>query len=207
MRYYFIFVVLFFGIITAAAVNRLDITVELKPGNHTFLVTEVEPQALTRIIRDIQHSDKTKPYYLYINSGGGQVIPGLLFIEQLKAFDHVICISNLAASMAFSITQACKVRYVLETSMLMQHQISGGTSGSVSEIEKALGFMKALAHLLNKMDADRLGLNIEEFKKRVAKDWWLIGADAILENKAADALVKIRCSEELNKASICPIGF
>lgn len=73
------------------------------------------------------------PVYLLINSPGGAVIPGLIFVEAMKQAKargvEIKCVTGvLAASMAFIYLAHCDERYVLDNARLLFHPVSVGMS-------------------------------------------------------------------------------
>lgn len=147
-------------------------------------------------------SKQGKKIYLYIDSPGGSIVDGMRLINVIKALSssgtQVVCIAEFAASMAFSIFQSCPVRYALQNSIIMQHQASYGVSGTVTENRSKIKLIEALAHKLNIIDSERLGLPMEEFVNKIYKTWWLFDDD-IVQNKAADELILVKCDENLIK--------
>jgi ATP-dependent Clp protease protease subunit len=71
-------------------------------------------------------ADKTKPVNIILNSPGGEVQTGFIFIdymERVKAQGvEINCyVKRLAASMAFQILLRCNNRYALDNSLLLWH--------------------------------------------------------------------------------------
>ena len=50
----------------------------------------------------------------------------------------VYCIVDKGASMAFVIFQHCQNRYIIDGSILMQHQMSGGMSGPIENVRNRM---------------------------------------------------------------------
>jgi ATP-dependent protease ClpP protease subunit len=174
--------------------------------NHTQLTGEVNYNSTSKVIKDIQSSDITKPFYLYIYSPGGNIVTSFPLMNILKQNPQVICISEMAISMAFSITQSCVTRDIVSTSILMQHQGGGSIDGEASKIKTSATILEKLMIVMNTLDATRLGLTLKEFASNIHDEWWLIGSDDIIKNKAADNVITVKCDSELNKSGECPIG-
>lgn len=100
--------------------------------------------------------------------------------------------------MGFVIFQACGKRYVLEHSLLMQHQASLGLPPM--KVHTLLATLKGILAQLTEMDemqANRMGISLQEFENLVHDDLWLFtGAEAVKLN-AADRVVTATCSPEL----------
>jgi hypothetical protein len=81
----------------------------------------------------------------------------------------------------------------------MQHVASYGLSNGREPNNISLAsFYKDMTDDFDKMQAKRIGLDFSEFKNKTISDWWLFGNRSV-ENKVADKLGKIQCSEALLK--------
>jgi hypothetical protein len=125
----------------------------------------------------------------------------------LSSGKTINCIANTAASMAFVILQACTNRYVLESSILMQHvafyRIKGDAPNNLSFVK----FLEEMLFNVDKFQAKRLGISVKEFRAKIRDDWWFLGVSAIRE-KAADKMVSVICSLDLaNKTYTETIRF
>ena len=85
MKLYIASLIALFTTAMAIGYSKPELKIELTKTNHTTIIGEVDPATLSPAIEAIRKSDKTKPFYLYINSGGGSVFAGLQFIQQLEA--------------------------------------------------------------------------------------------------------------------------
>jgi ATP-dependent Clp protease protease subunit len=79
--------------------------------------------------------ESNEPIYMLLNSPGGMVLPGMVFVDAMKAAQargvRFICLSNvMAASMAFIIYSECDERYARKNTRLLFHPMSMSTSGS-----------------------------------------------------------------------------
>ena len=139
---------------------------------------------------------------IFISSPGGSVMEGMKmidYINTLKKCNIVInCYGDFAASMAFVILQSCTNRYALESSILMQHQMSLGLSGPIENIKSYFKMIQDIENKLNLDQANRVGLKLEEFEKKIFNDWWISGITATNEN-VIDQLVDLKCSNSLLK--------
>jgi ATP-dependent protease ClpP protease subunit len=158
-------------------------------------VTDSSASALVKELQMRRFDD----LYLFIHSPGGSVIAGNQIVDTIKSHKgKITCYASEAVSMAFVILQACPVRLVSPHSIVMQHEASYGVNGQAGH---NLSFVTFLHGMLRKMDqaqADRIGISYEEFKKRIAFDWWMDGIDAVMQN-AADRTVVAACTKELTE--------
>jgi len=138
--------------------------------------------------------------YIYLSSPGGSVLEGIKIMDQIKTVElsgvNIICIADFAASMAFVILQSCRMRLALQSSILMQHQMSIGLSGPLENVDNYLSFIHSIDDNLEKMQANRMNMTEVDFRKKVLNDWWIPGHMSKKVN-AVDNLVMVRCSKEL----------
>lgn len=138
---------------------------------------------------------------IFISSPGGSVIEGMKIIDEIKTLQNsnvqVNCFGDFAASMAFVILQSCSNRYALESSILMQHQMSLGLEGPIENIKSYLKMIVDIENKLNRDQAIRIGLTEQQFDMKIFNDWWVSGVTAKEEN-VVDDLVDLKCSSNLH---------
>jgi len=113
-------------------VEKKPVIVDVNPARLVRIVGVIDAQILTAAtrIRTLSSAgkDARKPIYVMLNSPGGEVFPGSIFISSIKqarlAGTPVICFSAVyAASMAFNIMMHCSERYILESTRLLFHPV------------------------------------------------------------------------------------
>ncbi len=173
--------------------------VTLTPQNSMSLRSEVDDASTSRLILQLMEY-KGEKVYLYINSPGGSIIAGNQLIQAIHSSGHkVVCIADFAASMAFSILQSCDTRLVTDDAIVMQHQGSTEVRGNMTKLKKEVEFLQKLTDGLNKDDSSRIGMSLEAFQAKIHDEWWLVGADEIVDSKVADGVTRVKCSAELAK--------
>jgi ATP-dependent protease ClpP protease subunit len=190
----------FFTFFTLLFITFAEIhNIKLDKNNLITLRGEINEQLSSDIIRKFNKYSLPE-LYLYITSPGGSVIDGIHIIDQLKALSErkikVTCIADFAASMAFAIFQACEIRYVTLSSILMQHQMSLGIKGSLYNLNNYMDFIKQIDEDLDIMQSEKLKLDMKEFQTKITNDWWLNGKH-IVKHNAADQIVTVYCDSEL----------
>ena len=167
--------------------------------NLVSLRDDVTDEATTKFILAL-NDVKVNPVYVYIDSPGGSIMSGNAITNAIKSScKRVICITNFAASMAFSILQSCTERYILDGAVVMQHEASFEMRGNLTKNRKTMEYIGKLALKLNKDDAARLGMDIITFMAAIHDDWWMVD-DEIVTNRAADGKIQVRCSVTLSRA-------
>lgn len=153
-------------------------------------------QTLNELLTDTTEND----VYVFIDTFGGSVFAGNKLIEVIELLTlqgkNVYCIADTAMSMGFAILQGCPTRYVLESSMLMQHQMSLGTGGEFNKVKSRMNFYNQINRNMVSREADRLGLTVDELNSRTNDEWYLYGNSA-LDHNAADDVVHVGCTRKL----------
>lgn len=219
-----VFIAIFAVAISFAIVNKVfgetTPNIILDAKNHTVLLGEVDGLSVNHVIQDITNSDPNRPFFLILDSPGGKVLDGRKLVTYLLNTDrNIVCVAQLAASMAFITLEACPVRLITEHGILMSHQIAGGASGPLSDMKAALTFTQKLADLYDNLISKRLGLGLEAYRAKLNPEFWMVGGQDALDNKAVDAVVNVTCTKELEKSFVtygegkdavkvskCPIG-
>jgi ATP-dependent Clp protease protease subunit len=152
--------------------------------------------AITRLMEISQYNNKI---HIFIHSDGGDVLAGLQLMNYMKTLQYqgkeINCISNTAISMAFVIMQQCTNRYVLPYSILMQHQISlnNGLSGELHKINSQTLHINSIENELNTLQAEKIGISVEDFTKKILNEWWSTSTEAI-KNNIADEIITFTCN-------------
>lgn len=142
---------------------------------------------------------KNYPLYLVIDSGGGSIEAGFMFIQFAKLVPNLHTISIFAASMASAIAEQLPgQRLVTENGTMMFHQAYGGVEGTieVGSVETRLYHIKRRVLSLEMANASRMRMSIENYKLLVSKELWLDAQDSI-RYRSADKIVDIVCTTEL----------
>jgi len=171
----------------------------LTEKNHVVVRGEVNGESVSKWILELNNI-KDKDVVVYINSPGGSVLAGMTFVEQIqqmtKAGKNVVCVADVAASMAFIILQSCPNRYVTSASILMQHQMSLKLGGQIENVKTYLNFLDGVEEDLNLMQAKKMDMDPDDFKRLIAHDLWLSGS-SIMKHNAADKMVHVGCDSVL----------
>ena len=119
-----------------------------------------------------------KPITIVINSPGGSVVPGFVFLNAMKLVRargiKLNCVvTNLAASMAFHFLAECSERYAFDYSLLLWHPMRVGgmfASFSADEMEYLIYVMRAWELPLNARLMQVLNINKELFYYHYSKE-------------------------------------
>lgn len=175
-------------------------SIVLTKTNTTILENEVNSNTINKVLLDITKSDPIKPYYLFISSPGGSVLDGRRLSYYLQNTDrNIICVASTAISMAFVILQSCPTRVITSDAILMTHQISADMMGSLDLMKTKVDFASKLGDFYDTLMATRMKLGLVEYRSHIHPEWWMVGANDILSNHAADKVVKVTCDKAFEK--------
>lgn len=112
----------------------------LNPARTMYVAGVITEQTLTPLYTKMQALMKdgdSTPVTIIINSPGGEVLSGIVFINGMLALKargiSVDCyVTNMAASMAFQIYTQCSRRFALNTSFLLWHGVRTSYMGTVT---------------------------------------------------------------------------
>ena len=127
-----------------------------------------------------------KYLYIYIKSQGGLLFDGIDIIYLIKEFEKnktVICIADIAYSVAFTIFQSCSNRYILPNTILMQHEfIIYYNSYDIKFINNIICYIRYI-------EAMKLNIKLNIYLEKIKKEFWLYGYN-ILDYNAADKIIE-----------------
>ena len=176
--------------------------ITLTPDNHAVLRGEVSNKSVSEFLKTFLSMEGNRRV-VFISSPGGSVVDGMQLIQVIRDEKvanpklRVVCYVEEAASMAFAILQAaCDERLGGLTSMMMQHQATYGVSGSDNQIVNRVKMISSVLKVLDSLQAARLGITVEELRRRSADEWWTVGQEAV-EAKVLDGISSIVCTKEL----------
>jgi ATP-dependent Clp protease protease subunit len=149
-------------------------------------------------------SSPEKDLYLVMNSPGGSVFAGSLFIDTVKALNkNVHTITIFSASMAYHTVQGLGKRLILPSGMLMSHRAYvGGLKGQFpGELNTRIKMLMDSTEELDKIAASRVGMSLEDYKKSIHDELWLTGPESVKQNHA-DEVVRAVCDKSLSGSSV-----
>lgn len=116
--------------------------------------TEIINQA-SKLLELVPESEGTrKPVWLLVNSPGGMVDPGLIFINAMeiakkRGYKLKCAVGVLAASMAFQILAHCNKIYSLPNAKLLFHPVRIGGTFTKEQLEYYLNSIKDIEDKMN----------------------------------------------------------
>ncbi len=170
---------------TSRGERSYDIFSRLLKENIILLNTPIEDGIAGLIVAQLlfcASEDPKKDIVLYINSPGGSVTSGLAIYDTMQFIRpdvSTICV-GMAASMAQVLlcAGAKGKRYALPHSRIMMHQPSGGSQGTLADIEIYTKEMVRMRDQLYGIIAKHTEKEIEQIKADADRDKWMSSAEA-----------------------------
>lgn len=175
-----------------------DIYSRLLKDRIIFLTGEIETLHADLIVAELlylESLDSTQDIYLYINSPGGEVIPGMAIydtMQYIKAPVATICLGQ-AASLAAVILAAGRKgkRYALPHSRILIHQPWGGAQGQATDIEIQAKELIRIKRMINEILSKHTGQPVEKIQKDTERDYFMSPEEA-KEYGIIDSIISIR---------------
>lgn len=201
---------LFAPFLLAGGIHTASVdSVQLTADNSVAFNTPVDGTSVLQTIYKIQslvvkRGSADYPIYLVLDCPGGSVYDGENFIQYAKNVPNLHTVTIFAASMCAVIAEALPgTRYVTENGILMFHRAKGQFEGQFEdgEVESQLHLWKSIVRSMEKRNAKRIGISLQDYKEKVKDEWWMYGNENVSEG-AADSVANVTCSDELLEAKV-----
>jgi ATP-dependent protease ClpP protease subunit len=138
-------------------------------------------------------AENDRPFYLYLTSPGGMIMPGIsLYNFLLRLAKHrplITVASGFCASMATVIHQAGTERLIEAGTSYLIHDASGSAYGDVSSLRDQADWMDRINADLHKFLSQRSKLTVAEIGEKAKRRDWTLTAEETVELGFADALI------------------
>ena len=175
-----------------------DIYSRLLKDRIIFLTGEIETYQADLIVAELlylESLDSTQDIYLYINSPGGEVIPGMAIydtMQYVKAPVSTICLGQYASLAAVILAAGRKgKRYALPHSRILIHQPWGGAQGQATDIEIQARELIRIKRMINEILSYHTGQPVERIQKDTERDYFMSPEEA-KEYGIIDEIISIR---------------
>ncbi len=162
-----------------------DIFSRLLKDRIIFLTGEINGEIADLIVAEmlfLEAQDPTRDIYLYINSPGGEVIPGMAIydtMQYIKAPVSTICLGQAASLAAILLAAGEKgKRFALPHSRIMIHQPWGGAQGQATDVEIQAKEILRIKKMGNEIIALHTGQPLEKVQKDTERDFYMSPEDA-----------------------------
>ncbi len=170
---------------TGRGERSYDIFSRLLKDRIIFLTGEIQGEIADLIVAEmlfLEAQDPTADIYLYINSPGGEVIPGMAIydtMQYIKAPVSTICLGQAASLAAILLAAGEKgKRFALPHSRIMIHQPWGGAQGQATDVEIQAKEILRIKRMGNEIISFHTGQPIEKVQRDTERDFYMSPEDA-----------------------------
>lgn len=188
---------LFLSTAKTSMVNTKPLNIRFNSTNNIMIKGPIDNDISSKFIYELSLLENKKNVYVYLDTPGGSIDDGMQIVAQIKKY-KLSCIAEKAYSMGFIIFQSCEKRYIMPHTRLMQHQLSYGVRDEKLKIDNYVKFIDSMEKQLVEDQAERIGLDVDEFYQRTINEWWIYGKNILKEN-CADRMASVECSVTLTK--------
>jgi len=181
---------------TASGVRELNLKTRELTNRNIYLMGEINDESANATVMQLLHlqDESDDEIRMYINSGGGEVISGMLIYDVMQSITvplSVYC-TGIAASMAAVLLAGGQKgrRYILPHSKTMIHEplIAGGIGGSASSIQNTAESIMETKAMINGILAEHTGKDIAEINEATKFDNYM-NAEKSVEFGLCDKIV------------------
>ncbi len=170
---------------TGRGERSYDIYSRLLKDRIIFLTGAINGDVADLIVAEmlfLEAQDPAQDIYLYINSPGGEVTPGMAIydtMQYIKSPVSTICLGQAASLAAMLLTAGEKgKRFALPHSRIMIHQPWGGAQGQATDVEIQAKEILRIKHIGNEILAFHTGQPIEKVRKDTERDFYMSPEEA-----------------------------
>ena len=170
---------------TGRGERSYDIFSRLLKDRIVFLTGEISGEIADLIVAELlflEAQDPTLDIYLYINSPGGEVTPGMAIydtIQYIKAPVATICLGQAASLAAIILAAGTKGRrYALPHSRILIHQPWGGAQGQATDIEIQAKEIMRIKKIGSEILALHTGQPLEKIQEDTERDFYMSPEEA-----------------------------
>ena len=162
-----------------------DIFSRLVRDKIVFLSGEINESTANLIVAQflfLEKDDPNEDIYLYLHSGGGDVVSGLMVYDVIKHIKNdvqTVCIGQACSMAAILLAAGTKgKRSCLPNASIMIHQPHGGVSGQASDIAIQAKRYKFMKDKLAKILAEECGKSVKKIMSDMDRDFYLTAEEA-----------------------------
>jgi ATP-dependent protease ClpP protease subunit len=158
--------------------------------NHIYFYADVDSDRCLALIRAVRETDSElrkeylsrgmegmplTPIWLHIHSYGGDLFTGFSVADQLTMIKSPIysVVEGICASAATLISMSCVRRYILPSSFMLIHQLSGVKWGTHEQFKDEMTLQSKAMDRLVEFYADKSKTTQEEIRNMLLRDYWM----------------------------------
>lgn len=162
-----------------------------------FVGDDFTPELSNSVIAQLlflEAEDSEKDVSIYINSDGGLVTSCLSIYDvmnYIKPNVSTLCIGSASSAAAFILSAGTPgKRFALKNSRIMMHQVSGGYSGNIQDLEIYAKNMNFLNNILLREWSKITKRTVEQLKQDINRDYYMSPEEAIEYGVIDEVLTK-----------------
>jgi ATP-dependent protease ClpP protease subunit len=158
--------------------------------NHIYFYADVDSDRCLALIRSIREADSSlraqhlsrgmegmplTPIWLHIHSYGGDLFTGFSIADQIKMIKTPVysIVEGICASAATLISMSCARRYILPSSFMLIHQLSGVKWGTHEQFKDEMTLQNKAMERLVEFYAASAKVSAEEIRNMLMRDYWM----------------------------------
>ena len=173
--------------------------------NHIYFYADVDSDRCLALIRSVRETDarlrgeylsrgmeglSPTPIWLHIHSYGGDLFTGFSVADQLAMVQTPIysVVEGICASAGTLISMSCTRRYILPSSFMLIHQLSGLKWGTHEQFKDEMTLQSKAMDRLVDFYAARSKTSAEQIRSMLTRDYWM-DAEASVKEGFADGIL------------------
>jgi ATP-dependent Clp protease, protease subunit len=159
-------------------------------GRDIYFFNDVNPASVLALIDALRSADNATtalerrykvPITLHINSYGGEVFSALSVIDHISLLESEVhsLIAGCACSAATLISMSCDKRYMLQSSVMLIHQLSSVMWGTYEQFKDEMKLLDMLMGIITEFYATRSKLKASDISEMLKRDTWMNAAEAV----------------------------
>ncbi|MBL8153017.1 MAG: ATP-dependent Clp protease proteolytic subunit [Anaerolineae bacterium] len=176
--------------------------------NHIYFYADVDSDRCLALMRSIRQVDASlrqeylsrdmeglpaTPIWLHIHSYGGDLFTGFSVADQLAMIKTPIysIVEGICASAATLISMSCVKRFILPSSFMLIHQLSGVKWGTHEQFKDEMTLQSKAMDRLVEFYARRSRVTIDDVRSMLMRDYWM-DADTCMKQGFVDEVLVAR---------------
>jgi ATP-dependent protease ClpP protease subunit len=176
--------------------------------NHIYFYADVDSDRCLALMRSIRQVDASlrqeylsrdmeglpaTPIWLHIHSYGGDLFTGFSVADQLAMIKTPIysIVEGICASAATLISMSCVKRFILPSSFMLIHQLSGVKWGTHEQFKDEMTLQSKAMDRLVEFYARRSRVSIDDVRSMLMRDYWM-DADTCMKQGFVDEVLVAR---------------
>lgn len=130
------------------------------------------------------------PIWLHIHSYGGDLFTGFSLADQLTMIKSPVysVIEGICASAATLVSMSCTRRFILPSSFMLIHQLSGFKWGTHEEFKDEMTLQNKAMERLVEFYARHAKPSADEVRAMLTRDYWMDAETAVAQGFADEIL-------------------